>query len=517
MRIPIYSLRTGILAQLVFLIVAAMLLIHVVEVKFSERDLIQAKAHSARLLILALEQNLGFLLSGQENDLRRAAGSPIFQAGLDRLLLGGGFEEAVLVDRRGDRVFSGGETAGSREQGLFLARETLKTATWSTRFAGTIWGVIWLSPRDLIVSAPLSRDGKSLGAVSVRAPLGPIYETLRKSQKLTLVYILLDTFILTVVGIVLLSRIVVKPIHRLLKMTKEYKDGEMIPMVSESARNEIGELSRSFTVMLKRLQENKKDLKAHIASLEEANKDLQQAQKDLIRSEKLASVGRLAAGIAHEIGNPIGICLGYLELLRKGDVTEEEGRDFLHRMEAEITRINRIIRQLLDFSRTSSETLGWIHVHEVILNTLGILKPQPMMQGVHIRYTPDAGDDLLMADANRLQQVFLNIIMNAADALSDDGGGGPQGAGRSLTIGTRNTEKGIEIEFTDSGRGIPEEYLTRIFDPFYTTKEPGKGTGLGLSVVYSIVESMGGAIRVDSSVGKGTTFVVTLPLDQKRE
>ncbi len=186
------------------------------------------------------------------------------------------------------------------EEGLSLAREALKTGMGATRLSGTSWGVIWLSPKDMILSAPLFLESRPLCALSVRASLRPIYETLQESQKLILLYILLDTLVLTIVGVVLLSRIVVKPIRRLLSVAREYKGGDQIPIPAEASGDEIGELSRSLHFLLKRLEENKGELRNHIASLEKTNRELQQAQSDLIRSEKLASVGRLAAGIAHE-------------------------------------------------------------------------------------------------------------------------------------------------------------------------------------------------------------------------
>jgi signal transduction histidine kinase len=311
------------------------------------------------------------------------------------------------------------------------------------------------------------------------------------------------------VGYVLLSRIVVKPIDKLLAMTGAYKDGFMVPSLPESSKNEIGDLTRSLSHMLRRLDENKRELQSHISSLEKANRDLRQAQDEIIRSEKLASVGRLAAGIAHEIGNPIGIILGYLDLLNSGDVSDADRKDFLNRIESEIVRVNRIIRQLLDFSRPSSGEPGKTGVHDLVKMTLAMLEPQPMMEGVRTTLELKARKDTVLADPNQLQQVFLNILMNAADALGESQG---EGRVKRLVIQSDRVEGTIEVRFSDNGPGIPEKELLRIFDPFYTTKEPGKGTGLGLSVCYRIVEGLGGKIRAESKTGEGTTIVVSLPL-----
>ena len=509
MKFPVYSLRTGILAQLTFLIIAAMLLINVVMVKFAERDLTQERLHTGRLLIRAVEQTLGPLAAGKTRKLTEADLDVGFRKGVSRMLADSGFSDLLIINPEGKKIFTTDSTSEPEDQGLVSAREALSTGIWSHHFSGTAWSVIWLSKSDVRISAPLSLDGRPLGAITISGSLLPLYETLRSSQMVILFYILMDTVVLVLVGYVLLSRIVVKPIDKLLGMTGTYKDGFRVPSMPESSRNEIGDLTRSLSHMLKRLDENKRELQSHISSLEKANRDLRQAQDEIIRSEKLASVGRLAAGIAHEIGNPIGIILGYLDLLNSADIAEADKKDFLSRIESEIVRVNRIIRQLLDFSRPSSGEPQKTRVHDLVKMTLAMLEPQPMMEGIRTTLDLKAQKDLVLADPNQLQQVFLNIVMNAADALAE---GKEEGRIRQLTIQSERTANSIELRFRDNGPGIPEAGLLRIFDPFYTTKEPGKGTGLGLSVCYRIVEGLGGTIRAESKAGEGATIVVSLPL-----
>ncbi len=506
MRIPVDSLRTGILAQLTFLILAAMLLINVVMVKLAEKDLIGARLQSGGLLARAFEQSFDYHFPDGMKKSPLPDTDASFHTSVMRLLAEAGFSNALIVDREGNKIFATSPAGEAEEYALSGAREAAATGMSSHYFTGTTWGVIWLSKSDLWIFAPLSFEGRVRGGMSLSCSLVPLYETLRNSEKVILLYILLDTLILVMVGLVLLSRIVVKPIHQLLRLTAGYKDGDAVPTVEEASRNEIGELSRSLQNMLRRLEENKKELRDHIASLEKANRGLQQAQDEIIRSEKLASVGRLAAGVAHEIGNPIGIILGYLELLNSGGMMEEEKRDFLGRIESEITRVSRIIRELLDFSRPSSGELIETHVHEALQNTVNMLDHQPMMEDVTTRLDLTARYDVVLADTNRLQQVFLNLIMNSADALSE----GSEGS-KMLTIRTEDQDGNIRLAFSDNGPGIPKNELTRIFDPFYTTKEPGKGTGLGLSVCYRIVESLGGTIKAESVVGQGTTIILIIP------
>jgi two-component system NtrC family sensor kinase len=494
---------------LVFLIVAAMLLINVVIVRLAERDLIRAKLDSGRLLVRAVEQNLTYFLQSGAGRLSEIHEDLSFQKGMSRLLAHGGFSDVVIIDADGEKLFTTGAPRDKEGKVLSLARESVTTGLASHRFSGSTWGVIWLSQEDLLVSSPLQMGGSSIGGIAVAGSLIPVYQTLRQSQKIILLYIILDALILVMVGIVLLSRIVVKPIHQLLKLTAEYKEGYMVPSFGEASQNEIGELSRSLKNMLKRLDENKRELKDHIASLEMANQELKQAQDEIIRSEKLATVGRLAAGIAHEIGNPIGIVLGYLDLLESSDISPEEKRDYLERIESEVNRISQIIRQLLDFSRPSSGKAEETPVHKIVTKTVDMFEPQPMMENIDIHLELGAAQDSVLADPNELQQVFLNIIMNAADALSVKD---VPGSEKKLVIKTENVDNAIRLHLSDNGPGISEHDIAHIFDPFFTTKDPGKGTGLGLSVCYRIVEGLGGAIRAESPQGGGMTLVITLPL-----
>ncbi|MBW2028880.1 MAG: HAMP domain-containing protein [Deltaproteobacteria bacterium] len=512
MRVPLYSLRTGILAQLIFLIIAAMLLINVVMVKIAEKGLVGSKLRRGELLIRAVEMYLGEEILAKKRSTQGIASSPRFRSYVASLLETGGFSDAVIIDSGGTAIYRSGDSRDFRDQGQLLARDAMERGLKSTDFYGMVWGVIWLNNREMRISSPLSYQGKPIGGVSLNGSLIPIYEALRRSQKILLLYIVIDTIVLALVGIYLLSRLVVKPIHRLLKITAEYKEGEFLPSLSEASRDEIGELSKSLNNMLKRLDENKQELKAHIFSLEKANRELKQAQSEIIKSEKLASVGRLAAGIAHEIGNPIGIILGYLELINRGQVTEEEKEDFFKRMETEISRVNQIIKKLLDFSRLSSGMMRETSVHDVIHQTIDILAPQPMMDDINIQEELKATQDIVWCDPNELQQVFLNIVMNAVDTLEVkrlSAGDDPE---KTLLLRSANRDDAIEVRVEDNGCGIPEQDLSHIFDPFYTTKEPGKGTGLGLAVCYRIVEGIGGRIMAESTLGKGTAIIITLPL-----
>ena len=342
-------------------------------------------------------------------------------------------------------------------------------------------------------------------------------------QKIVLFYILLNSLFLALFGFYLIYRSTIRPINRLVKRAEEFKEGDTFFLTSDTEQNEFGRLSSSLNVMLRRLEDNKAELTTSVHSLEKANIELQQAQEEIIRSEKLASVGRLASGIAHEIGNPIGIVLGYLGLLKESDSNNEERRDFIHRIEKEIARINRTIRNLLDFSRPSKGEVKAVSVHQIIGDMVDILKPQPMVSDSEIFLDKGAIKDTVLADPDKLKQVFLNLSMNAIDAMgvsqtNDESLKNTLSIQTSLSpktkTGKRVSKSKITIEFIDNGPGIPAEDLNRIFDPFFTTKEPGEGTGLGLSVSLRIIKDMGGDIKVKSEQGKGTTIIVILPIHE---
>jgi len=234
----------------------------------------------------------------------------------------------------------------------------------------------------------------------------------------------------------------------------------------------------------------------------ERTRELEETQEQLVQSEKLASIGQLAAGIAHEINNPIGIILGFSQVLVKKTPEDSSMRNPLLSIEREALRCKAIVQNLLDFARHSKPALGPVDVNQVLDTTCGLLSHQITNRGTELtkEYAPHLPP--ILGDANQLQQVFTNIILNAYQAMPEGG---------RLTITTRLDKEHVDIVFADTGVGIPAGDVKRIFDPFYTTKEVGQGTGLGLSVSYGIVKSHGGTIEAESREHEGSTFTVKLP------
>jgi len=233
-------------------------------------------------------------------------------------------------------------------------------------------------------------------------------------------------------------------------------------------------------------------------------KKLQETHLQLVSSEKMASLGKLAAGIAHEINNPLGGILIYSSLLMEDLPENDSKRGDLSRIVQEAGRCKEIVKSLLEFARQTEPKMEPIDINRAITDGLFFLENQALFHNIRIIKKLDPFLPFVKGNAGQLKQVFMNIIVNAAEAMHGSG---------TLTITTSPApdRKEVFVEFTDTGEGIPEENLTRIFDPFFTTKDVGKGTGLGLATSYGIVEEHGGKIRVKSKVGEGTTFTIELP------
>jgi two-component system NtrC family sensor kinase len=278
------------------------------------------------------------------------------------------------------------------------------------------------------------------------------------------------------------------------QLTVVNKAGEEIPiqlsatLIYDGAHKEIASVG-IFTDLRPRIKIEKK---------------LQQTHLQLVSSEKMASLGKLAAGIAHEINNPLGGILIYSSLMIEDLPEADPKRGDLARIVQEASRCKDIVKSLLEFARQTEPKMEPTDINRAITDGLFFLENQALFHNVQIVKKLDPFLPFIRGNASQLKQVLINIIVNAAEAMHGNG---------ILTITSYPSQdrKGVFLEFTDTGEGIAEENLTRIFDPFFTTKAVGKGTGLGLSTSYGIVESHGGKIRVRSKVGEGTTFTIELP------
>lgn len=399
-------------------------------------------------------------------------------------------------------------------------KRTLADGRPYTLRTGKTFGLLFPQAENLVLTIAVRNNENIVGACGIETSLAPIYQDFRRFQKITLVFITICSIFFALIGHRQLARTYFKPLKRLAKKAESYQDEQSLIFSVRKEDDEFSILSSSLNKMLNRIAENKAALKATIASLQTANEELQKAQRDIIRAEKMATVGRLTSGLAHEIGNPIGIVLGYIDLLKQEDLSTEERNDFLCRSEAEITRINHIIRQLLDMSRSSQEEVKAISIHLLLQELVDVFSYQPLAADIRFETVFIANHDCIHADPDQIRQVFLNIILNAIDAVNMR----PDDQGRILlhtenllepaAQGKNGGHDFLSVTVKDNGPGIPPSILPRLFDPFFTTKSAGKGTGLGLSVSFMIVEQLGGEITAasnDTTEGGGL-FNIKLPL-----
>ena len=252
--------------------------------------------------------------------------------------------------------------------------------------------------------------------------------------------------------------------------------------------------------------------------------ELKQSQQLLVRQEKLASLGRLAAGLAHELNNPLSSVAGFAEALQRRATAKEIGspstlaefQEYVTLIQEEVGRAAAIVRRLLDFARQREPSFGLVDLYAVVRSAVSFVERQASLANQQIVVTPFPEGSLVWADAQMLQQVFLNLLTNALDAMEDGGEVRIGAKGRRDDSGRAPGQEWLDVAVSDTGSGISEENLARVFDPFFTTKEVGKGTGLGLAICQSIIEQHRGIIEVQSEgLGKGTVVTVSLPLAER--
>lgn len=322
------------------------------------------------------------------------------------------------------------------------------------------------------------------------------YVDLKKQTLWIFLGIALAGMTLALVIAYLLSSKILRPIRRLVDASHALAKGDLSHKVTVQSTDEIGELCETFNMMAESLDERDRQLREYM-------------HKKLSQSEKLASLGRLAAGVAHEINNPLTGVLTYSHLLLRKAPEGHPDKEDLEVVVRETTRCRQIVKELLDFARETKSVRKPTDLNKVIRDTTSLVENQISFQNVQIREELDPNLPEVPIDANEIQQVFTNLTLNAAEAMSD-------GGTITITTGIDGDKEFVKAEVSDTGTGIPEENLSKIFDPFFTTKEAGAGTGLGLAITYGIVQRHEGTIEVRSELGKGTTFIIRLPRSTDR-
>ncbi|MBI5181423.1 MAG: HAMP domain-containing protein [Nitrospirae bacterium] len=342
-----------------------------------------------------------------------------------------------------------------------------------------------------------------------------IFLSINKASKAAIVFaaIAVIIFILIVMKMTM-KRIVADPLKEVINNIKEIAAGNFSKTIEVRSNDEIGELEGGFNQMAVSLTKSCDKLEQWTRELEsrvqDRTKELQEAQEHLIQTEKLAATGKLAAGVAHEINNPIGIILNRIECLEmeaKESGLSPEIMNDLKVISAHAKRVSKIVGGLLAFSREAGRDSGLeqININDVLEKAAALFDRLALQKGVQIekRFSPSLSP--IMGNSQKLEQAMVNLIDNALDASTKGG---------RIIIESRKKFRNdyfIQIVVSDAGCGIPKESLGRIFDPFFTTKEVGKGTGLGLAVCYGIIKEHHGKIEVNSEAGRGAAFTITIP------
>jgi signal transduction histidine kinase len=342
--------------------------------------------------------------------------------------------------------------------------------------------------RILEVRSPLGIATKYWGSLTVGFSLQQVEGQVRRVARRFVqvaILLLLANSALTAIYVETLIR----PILGLHRMMKRAAEGDLTARSQARASAEVGELAAQFNRMMD--------------DLEEANEREKVRQAQLAHTEKMAAVGTLAAGVAHEVNNPLGGIFTCIENMRSNPGDHELQARYLGLIQDGLERIEQTVANLLDFSRQSRIELAPTSINHTLRHVARLAQYQLRKGGVTVRWDLDPQDPYVKADHFRMEQLFLNLVLNALQAMPEGG---------ELTLRTRRKDRTLVAEVRDTGVGIPDELRERIFDPFFTTRDVGQGTGLGLTVSDRIVSSHGGRMEVESEVGVGSVFRINLPL-----
>ncbi len=303
--------------------------------------------------------------------------------------------------------------------------------------------------------------------------------------------------------VALVARRFTQPIHRLIAGVRAVSGGQLQTSIPATGNDELASLAGAFNEMASSLAHNQSELQAKNQQLQKANAELQQIQERLLRSERLVAVGQVAAGVSHEIDNPVGIILGYAELMLEDCVADDPRIADLQAIIDECHRCKKITGGLLGLARVGAPQREPVDLRQLVLETVKSLQPQKLFRQISIHLPKDAKMPSVWADSDRIRQVLVNLLLNAAQALQEGG---------EIWIELSAEKQFLVIKIQDNGPGFVEADLEKIFEPFFTTKGGSDGTGLGLSVCRKLVEEHGGEISATASSRGGACLIVWLPI-----
>jgi len=359
------------------------------------------------------------------------------------------------------------------------------------------------------------REQKILGLVEAHTSLGVLDKTKFRQGLAITGYVIIFSLVISIFLGVILWKFVSKPVTELVQGMERVAKGDFNYSVPIKSQDEIGMLARTFNSMIKEIKAARDQRESWTRTLEaevaKKTEEIKRAHAGLVQAEKLASLGRMAAGVAHELNNPLTGITTFAHLLKQRIPPGSPEAEDLNVIIEQTERCSKIIKNLLTFARAAPSERGKVNINDVLSKTLYMVKNQEKFHNIKFNVNIENAEFIIEGDPSQFQQIFLNMLINAADAMNERG---------TITVATRkitkNNKSYVEIEFTDTGCGIKQEDMPKLFEPFFTTKPAGKGTGLGLSVSHGIVKHLGGSIHVKSTVGKGTSFFITLPLSEQK-
>jgi len=349
-------------------------------------------------------------------------------------------------------------------------------------------------------------DKELLGILDVQISLKKRMQQVDAFRNFFIVLVCVLLVLLFMELMVLTKRFIIAPVQRIIEHQRRIASGDLSGHIEVKSHDELGLLAAGANEMTESLRQSHQEIKAWANTLEdkveERTRRIQEMQGNLARSERLASLGKLVAGIAHEINNPLTGILTYSSMAEERDDIDDELRRDLQTITHETQRCAEIVRGLLDFGRESIPSKRFTAIDRLIDKTLALVEHQSIFQDIRINRNYAEGMPEIEVDPNQLEQVFMNMFLNAAHAMPEGG---------ELNIDTWQDSDKMMIAISDSGSGISADNIPKIFDPFFSTKDQ-QGTGLGLSVSYGIIKNHGGSIEVESTEGVGTRFLISLPL-----
>jgi two-component system NtrC family sensor kinase len=358
-----------------------------------------------------------------------------------------------------------------------------------------------------------SQDQTILGVLDVRMSLEKVNANIAEARWKLILYAILGTVVVIVASVLFLSVTVHRPVGRLREGTKRISAGQFDYQITLASKDEIGELARAFNEMTKSLQKAEQENKHWSQTLEkrveEKTAELKEIHEQILQIEKMASLGKLSATVAHELNNPLAGILNYLKLIEKRlkkiepSPVLQSTLDDLELIIGEVKRCGSIVKNLLLFSKRQVAEFGLVPVAEIVDRAVRLMQHHFKISNVDFQSEIAIPEAKLLCDESQIQQALIALFVNAVEAM-------PAGGDLKLTV-TRNAAGGIRMDIADTGSGVAAGDIPHLFEPFFTTKKEGKGVGLGLAVVYGILELHEGTVSVQSQPGKGTVFTLSFP------